>query len=80
MQALVTVGGGSVCGGRGGFIGGANNRVPVFIISVRTPGLVYQGQSMKTPRRSIVLLKLCSGVFKINIVLGHLGGSGSYMS
>lgn len=65
----MTVGGGSVGDGRGSFIGGAGSEVPVFSIAVRTPGLVCQGQSMKILRTSIMLLKLCSGVFKRHTVL-----------
>lgn len=50
------VDGGSVNGGHGSLIGGAGDGVPAFIVPVRTPGLVYQGQSMKTQRTSIACL------------------------
>lgn len=51
------VGNGSVDGGHGSFVGGGYG-VPAFSIPVKTPGLVCQGQSMKTLRISIALLKL----------------------
>lgn len=61
--------GGSVGGGHGSFIGGAGDGVPDFNIPVRTLGLFCQGQSMKTPRTNIVLLKLWSGIFQRHTVL-----------
>lgn len=53
----MTVDGGSVGGGHSVFVGVADDRVPVFSVSVRTPGLVSQGQSMGTQRTSIVLFE-----------------------
>lgn len=58
------VDGGSVGGGCGSLFGGPGDGAPASSIPARTPGLVCQSQSTKTPSTNVVLLKGGVGYLK----------------